>query len=61
MSRLRVFKLHGSTKWFMLKSDGERWEVERIGIPLDKDIWHTKDPNGEMQMPSHGLLISGLF
>jgi hypothetical protein len=60
---VRLFKLHGSIKWFLLKPDGKSWEYERIGIPLDSDIWHTKNSGGDMQMPVHGrpMFLAGTF
>jgi len=60
---IRFLKLHGSVNWFLFRPDGESWEHERVGIPLDNDIWHTKNPKGEMQMPLHGrpMFLAGTF
>jgi hypothetical protein len=56
LSRVRVFKLHGSVKWFQFR-DGS------VGIPLDGDAWHTTNPAGNMQLPLEGrpVILAGTF
>jgi hypothetical protein len=62
-SKVRLYKLHGSVNWFQLKPDEGSFGYEKIGIPLDKDIWHTRDPGGKMQMPvdGHPMFLAGTF
>ncbi len=62
-TKVRLFKLHGSVNWFLLKPPGEDWSSARIGIPLDCDYWHTKDVSGKMQLPVDGrpMLLAGTF
>jgi hypothetical protein len=50
--RLRLFKLHGSINWYEF-SNG-------VGIPLDRDPWHSRNPEGGLQLPDlsrPGLLV----
>ena len=56
LPRVRLFKLHGSVKWFQFRNGS-------VGIPLDGDIWHTKDPAGNMQLPLEGrpVILAGTF
>lgn len=62
-SKVRLFKLHGSVNWFRFRPDGGDWSNESIGIPLSKDIWYTKNPQGQMQLPVDGrpILLLGTF
>src|SRR5262249_48867509 len=41
-----IFKLHGSVDWYSLKPDQGTWYEERIGIPVNGDIWHTRTEAG---------------
>ena len=47
---VRVIKLHGSVNWFEFLQ-GDQW---RTGIPSHWDVWHTKGPTGELQIPNGG-------
>jgi len=61
---VRLFKLHGSVNWFRFRPDGEQdWNNEKIGIPLDWDLWHTKNPQGQRQWPVDGrpMFLAGTF
>lgn len=60
---VRLFKLHGSVNWFLFPPHEGTLINEPVGIPLDGDFWHTKNPNGEMQLPVHGrpMLLAGTF
>jgi hypothetical protein len=61
--KVRLFKLHGSINWFKFRPDGGNWDQESIGIPLDSDINHTKNKNGQLQMPIDGrpMFLAGTF
>jgi len=52
--RMRLLKLHGSVNWFQFPSHGEDWSSRYVGIPLDHDLWHTKDRKVDRQWPSTG-------
>ena len=61
-SRVRLFKLHGSINWFRFRSeDGD--SKRSIGIPNDRDFWHTKDLQGQLQWPEdkRPMLLVGTF
>lgn len=62
-SKVRLFKLHGSVNWFRFRPDSGSWSDESIGIPLDRDFWHTKSPQGQRQWPVGGrpMLLVGTF
>ena len=62
-SKIRLFKLHGSVNWVRFRPDSGGRSDESIGIPLDRDIWHTKSPQGQMQWPVDGrpMLLVGTF
>ena len=56
-------KLHGSVDWFRFRPDnGDRYD-ERIGIPVNNDLYHTKTDSGVLQTPPDGrpLLLIGTF
>lgn len=62
-SKVRLFKLHGSLDWFWFRTlNGNSYNVT-LGIPLGRDIQHTKDPQGKMQILHDGrpLLLAGRF
>ena len=61
--KVRLFKLHGSVNWFLFSPNTATEKNEPVGIPLDGDFWHTKNPNGELQSPLGGrpLLLTGTF
>ena len=57
-------KLHGSVDWVRLRPSGsEPWFDDRIGIPLNGDIDHTKTKGGvpNIILPSQQLLLIGTF
>jgi hypothetical protein len=58
-----LFKLHGSVNWFRFQSRSVAGGSEAIGIPLDRDIWHTVDVTGQPQVPSDGrpMFLAGTF
>jgi hypothetical protein len=58
-----IFKLHGSVDWYCLKPDRGTWYEERIGIPLNGDIWHTRSESGALQLPGSGrpIMAMGTF
>ena len=60
---VRLFKLHGSVKWFRLGISNGNYVSESIGIPLEDDIEHTKSPQDKMQWLIDGrpLLLIGTF
>jgi hypothetical protein len=62
-SKYRLLKLHGSVNWFRFRPDGGDWSQESIGIPLGRDIWHTRDKHGQIQMPIEGrpMFLAGTF
>lgn len=62
-SKVRLFKLHGSVNWFRFRPDSGSGSDESIGIPLERDFWHTKSPQGQMQWPVGGrpMLLVGTF
>lgn len=61
--KVHLFKLHGSINWFSFRSDAQDSDNEVIGLPLESDIWHTKNPHGELQRPIDGrpLFLAGTF
>jgi hypothetical protein len=48
-AKVRLFKLHGSVDWFEFRPNRGDWSRESIGIPLDRDFWHTRNAQGQMQ------------
>jgi hypothetical protein len=59
---IRIVKLHGSINWFRFISRSAKNNRDAIGIPLTNDLWHTKDPEGEEQLPADGspmILVGG--
>ena len=62
-SKVRLFKLHGSVNWFRFRPFGGDWSNESIGIPLDWDFWHTKNPQSKKQWPVDGrpTFLAGTF
>jgi hypothetical protein len=64
LSNIRLFKLHGSINWILFRPDeSDDWSGEKIGIPLGRDIWHTRTPEGARQWPSNGRpeFLAGTF
>lgn len=63
VSGMRIFKLHGSVNWFRFGQEGGQWGSELVGIPLEWDIWHQKDPQGQTQLPVDGrpMILAGTF
>jgi hypothetical protein len=62
-SKVRLFKLHGSLNWFWFRRvNGNSYNII-LGIPLGRDIQHTNDPQGKMQILHDGrpLLLAGTF
>ncbi len=50
-SKVKLYKLHGSISWITFYSDS--FPGFRVGeIEPNRDIYHTKDPNGELQWPT---------
>ncbi|MDV2503677.1 MAG: SIR2 family protein [bacterium] len=62
-SKIRLFKLHGSVNWVRFRTASEDIIDESIGIPLDRDIWHTRNPQGQRQLPADGRpeILVGTF
>lgn len=60
---VRLFKLHGSVNWFLFEPNTATRRNEPVGIPLDGDFWHTKNPDGQLQLPLGGrpVLLAGTF
>jgi hypothetical protein len=56
-------KLHGSINWFTLQPDHGSWFDQKIGIVLNGDIDHQKDPSGNMMrsQPPEPLILTGTF
>jgi hypothetical protein len=54
-SKVRLFKLHGSVNWVRFPCG--------VGIPVNGDFWHTRNPQGQMQWPEDGRpeLLVGTF
>jgi hypothetical protein len=42
--RVKLVKLHGSINWYKFPPGA--------GIPLDRDFWHTRNLEGDLQLPS---------
>lgn len=59
--RVKLIKIHGSVDWFRLRSQHNDGIVERIGIPLNGDFEHTKDPDGNPQsaVESRPIILVG--
>ena len=63
-SKVRLLKLHGSVNWFRFRNDGNSdWSDEKIAIPLEWDLWYTKDTKGRSQWPVDGrpMFLAGTF
>lgn len=60
---VRLFKLHGSVNWFLFRPNTATGRNEAVGIPLGGDFWHTRNPDGELQLPLDGrpVLLAGTF
>jgi hypothetical protein len=60
---VRLFKLHGSINWFLFEPHPATQRNKPVGIPPDGDVWHTKNPDGQLQRPVHGrpMLLAGTF
>ncbi len=60
---VRLFKLHGSVNWFLFEPHATSWKNEPVGIALNGDIWHTNNPDGQLQLPVDGrpVLLAGTF
>lgn len=58
-----LYKLHGSIDWFRLRPDKGSGYDERIGIPVIQDFWHTRTPDGRLQLPPDGrpMFLAGTF
>lgn len=56
-AKIRFLKLHGSIDWFEFLSSGKT----KTGIPESWDYWHTKDSNGDYQVPAnpHPFFLTG--
>ncbi|MBW8042607.1 MAG: hypothetical protein FVQ85_21790 [Planctomycetes bacterium] len=63
VNSIRLFKLHGSINWFRFTSRSSTLAYDDIGIPLEADYWHTRNPNGVMQLPVDGrpMFLVGVF
>lgn len=62
-TKVRLFKLHGSVNWFRFRPDEGSWADESIGIPMEWDYWHTKNPKAQRQLPVDGrpMFLAGTF
>ena len=62
-SKIRFLKLHGSINWYRFRPEGGNWGTERVGIPLNRDIWHQEAPLDGMQLPVEGrsMMLVGTF
>lgn len=60
--KLSLIKLHGSVNWFRFNAEDNPKTVQ-IGIPLEWDFWHTKNPKGDLQYPIDGrpMFLAGTF
>lgn len=61
--QVELLKLHGSINWYRLRPDEGTWYDERYGIPLTKDVWHTRDIDGNLRLPVDGRpeFLAGTF
>lgn len=61
--KVRLFKLHGSINWFLFSPNTATRRNEPVGIPLDGDYLHTRNPDGQLQSPLGGrpVLLAGTF
>jgi len=59
--RVKLYKLHGSINWFEFLSETDPSNPIKLGIPLDRNYWHTRDENGNLQLPNDGkpLFLTG--
>lgn len=60
---VRLFKLHGSVNWFLFEPHATSWRNHPVGIAVNGDFWHTKNPDGQLQRPIDGrpMLLAGTF
>jgi len=60
---VRLFKLHGSVNWFLFESNSTTGRNEPVGIVLDGDYLHSKNPDGKLQRPVYyrPMLLAGTF
>lgn len=61
--KVRLLKLHGSIDWFKYPPNDLTSGPEAVAIPLSDDIWHSKNPSGELQRPYGGrpVILAGTF
>lgn len=61
-NKFSLIKLHGSVNWFRFNAE-ENPKTVQIGIPLEWDFWHTKNPKGDLQYPIDGrpMFLAGTF
>jgi hypothetical protein len=62
-SKVNFFKLHGSLDWYRLRPDGDGWEQEAVGIPLDGDPFHAQSKDGRLLLAMDGRphILIGTF
>jgi hypothetical protein len=60
---VRIFKLHGSVNWFLFEPNPATGRNEPVGIVLDWDYLHSKNPDGKLQRPvdCRPMLLAGTF
>ena len=60
--RVRLLKLHGSTRWYRLRPLDGQWVEDRVGIFETPDFYHTVDQDGHPQIPDERpMLLIGTF
>jgi hypothetical protein len=61
--RIRLLKLHGSVDWFMFQPNDNTRAPYAIGMPLTDDIWHIRNPEGELDHALGGrpVFLAGTF
>jgi hypothetical protein len=62
-TKVRLIKLHGSIDWFSFQPNEYSFGSAAVGIPIDEDYWHTRNPSGVMQRPMGGrpVFLAGTF
>lgn len=45
--KIKLFKLHGSINWHRYRETQDDIEIDRYGIPTNKDLHHSKSPTGD--------------